>query len=120
MAVIRQELLRPRAARRLPSAGVLKLLPFRPTWRCLRERADGNSWLRSPDGSFLWDDRERFRSTAEPHGRRFPAILHNAFASSDGSKVVILVNPTTALQTGELALEGKRIPVRLAPARKRC
>ena len=53
--------------------------------------------------------------TCESHGRRFPAILHNAFAAPDGSKAVVLVNPTTTPQTGKLTWGGKTISVRLDP-----
>jgi len=51
----------------------------------------------------------------EAAGRRFPAILHNAFQGPDGSSAVILVNVADAPQTGQLTWQGRRQPVALQP-----
>ena len=53
--------------------------------------------------------------TVEIHGRRFPAILHNAFAAPDGSEAIVAVNATDAPQSGRLLWKGTAISLSLKP-----
>ena len=53
--------------------------------------------------------------TMEVQARRFPAILHEAFAASDGTQAVVLVNASDAPQTGTLHSGGRSVPVTLPP-----
>lgn len=48
-------------------------------------------------------------------GLPFPAILHNAFAASDGSQAVVLVNATDTPQTGRLTWNGSPREITLQP-----
>lgn len=51
----------------------------------------------------------------ERDGRRFAAVLHNAFVAADGSQAVVLVNPTANRQHAVLTWQSKRLPLELAP-----
>jgi hypothetical protein len=54
-------------------------------------------------------------ATIDVHGRRLPAIFHNAFAAADGSQAVILVNATDAPQPGRLRWKEKTESISLKP-----
>lgn len=54
-------------------------------------------------------------STREVENRRFPAILHEAFAAPDGTQAVILVNASDAPQKGTLHARGQDVAVTLQP-----
>jgi hypothetical protein len=53
--------------------------------------------------------------TIEAKGRRFPAILHNAFEAADGSQAVVLVNATDTSRKATLTWHGEPRPLLLQP-----
>ncbi|NLF70986.1 MAG: hypothetical protein GX575_18285 [Candidatus Anammoximicrobium sp.] len=55
----------------------------------------------------------------EFQNRRFPAILHEAYVASDGTRAAILVNASDTPQTGTLHAGGKATSITLAPGQAR-
>lgn len=72
----------------------------------------GRPWLHL--GRILHPPRLECESV-ELSGRMFPAVLHNAYAASDGSEAVVLANPTTEARAAVLTWRGRQIELKLAP-----